>query len=90
MMAGVDGMKSSLIIYGVICMLIAVALVAIFTIFMLKALEQLVPVIDKTANYDFSSDKESEALEKRGDEVGLIAKALAKTRTHPFPVREAV
>ena len=82
MMASVSDMKKSLIIYGIVCMLIAVVLVAFFTIFMLKALEKLVPIINKTAEYDFSPDKESEALEKRGDEVGLIARALAKTRNN--------
>ncbi|MCR5739861.1 MAG: hypothetical protein K6G43_08580 [Lachnospiraceae bacterium] len=82
MMASVSDMKRSLIIYGIVCMLIAVVLVAFFTIFMLTALEKLVPFINKTAEYDFSPDKESEALEKRGDEVGLIARALAKTRNN--------
>ena len=82
MMASVSDMKRSLIIYGIVCMLVAVVLVAFFTIFMLTALEKLVPVINKTAEYDFSPDKESETLEKRGDEVGLIARALAKTRNN--------
>ncbi|MCR4793425.1 MAG: methyl-accepting chemotaxis protein [Lachnospiraceae bacterium] len=82
MMASVDGMKKTLILYGVLCVVISIVLVAFFTIFMLKALERLVPVINKTANCDFSSDSEFEALEKRSDEVGLIAKALAKTRNN--------
>ena len=80
MMAAVDGMKRSLILYGILCIIVAVVLVSFFTIFMLKALQQLVPVINKTANFDFSKDSETEALEKRSDEIGLIAKALAKTR----------
>ncbi len=80
MMAGVNKMKASLIIYGIICVIVSIILVAVTTIILLKALEELVPVINKTANYDFTADKDSEMLEKRTDEVGLIAKALGKTR----------
>ncbi|MCR5800820.1 MAG: methyl-accepting chemotaxis protein [Lachnospiraceae bacterium] len=80
MMAGVNKMKASLIIYGIICVIVSIVLVAVTTIILLKALEALVPVINKTANYDFTADKDSEMLEKRTDEVGLIAKALGKTR----------
>ena len=80
MMAEVDHMRNLLIIYGIVCVLIAIILVAVFTILMLKALEHLVPVINKTANYDFTEDKSSKELERRKDEIGLIAKALSKTR----------
>ena len=80
MMAEVDHMRNLLIIYGIVCVIIAVLLVAVFTILMLKALEHLVPVINKTANYDFTEDKTSKELERRKDEIGLIAKALSKTR----------
>ncbi len=82
MMAEVDHMRNLLIIYGIICVIVAVLLVAVFTIFMLKALEHLVPVINKTANYDFTEDHTSKVLEKRKDEIGLIAKALSKTRNN--------
>ncbi len=82
MMSEVDHMRTLLIIYGIICIVVAVLLVALFTLFMLKALEQLVPVINKTAEYDFTEDAMSRKLEKRSDEVGLIAKALAKTRNN--------
>ena len=80
MMASVNRMKAALIIIGIICLIVAVVLVAFFTLFMLKALEQLVPVINKTANYDFTEDRESKKLEKRKDEIGIIARALGKTR----------
>ncbi len=90
MMAGVSKMRTSLIVYGIICLIVAVILVAVFTIFMLKALERLVPVINKTANCNFSSDKTSEELEKRNDEVGLIAKALGKTRNNLREVVETI
>ena len=80
MMSEVDSMRRALIIYGIVCIVIAVLLVALFTLFMLRALEQLVPLINKTAEYDFTEDAMSRKLEKRSDEIGLIAKALAKTR----------
>ncbi len=80
MMAQVDHMRNLLILYGALCVIVAVILVAFFTMFMLKALEHLVPIINKTANYDFTEDSMSHKLEKRNDEVGIIAKALSKTR----------
>ena len=80
MMSAVDKMKASLIAYGVICVVISVILVVFFTIYMLTALTKLVPVINKTASFDFAKDDSTEALEKRSDEIGMIAKALAKTR----------
>jgi methyl-accepting chemotaxis protein len=82
MMAGVAAMRSGLIIYGLIGAVLAVVLVTAFAMFMLKALEQLVPILNKTADYDFTEDKESEILEKRKDEVGFIARALAVTRNN--------
>ena len=80
MMSGVDHMRLMLIIIGIVSLVIAIILVAFFTKFMLKALERLVPMINKTANYDFTEDAESERLARRTDEIGGIARALAKTR----------
>ncbi len=82
MMAEVDHMRNLLIGYGILCVIVSVLLVAFFTIFMLKALDHLVPIINKTANYDFSEDANSHRLEARKDEIGLIARALAKTRNN--------
>jgi len=82
MMASVKRMVIELIVYGIVCLIIAVILVAALTIFMLKALERLVPVIDKTANCDFTEDEISKELENRKDEVGIIANAVSKTRNN--------
>ncbi len=82
MMSGVDHMRSVLIIIGIICLIAAVIFVAVLTKILLTALERLVPVINKTANYDFTEDSESEKLEKRSDEVGVIAKAIGQTRNN--------
>ena len=87
MMAGVDHMRLVLIISGVISIIISIILVTLFTIMMMRGLEQLVPVIEKTSNYDFSSDHTSDRLEKRKDEVGMIARAIGRTRNN---LREVV
>ena len=81
MMAEVYSMRNALIIYGVICIIIAILVVVAFTTFMLKGLGQLVPVINKTASFDFNSTPEAKALVKRNDEIGLIANALGKMRS---------
>ena len=82
MMAGVNSMKTALILIGIIFLIIAVVLVGFFTVFMLKGLDKLIPVINKTANYDFTEDDESRKLETRSDEIGVIARALGKTRNN--------
>ena len=90
MMASVNSMKNSLIVIGIICILIAVILVTVFTLYMLKALSDIVPIINKTANFDFTKDPSSARLEKRTDEIGLIAKALSKTRDNLRSIVEAI
>ena len=82
MMADVTSMRNVLIIIGVVCLIIAVVLVTLLVSFMLKGLGKLVPVINKTAEYDFSADDNIVKLESGKDEVGMIAKALAKTRNN--------
>lgn len=78
MMAAVDEMRNVLITYGVICVVLSVLVVVFFTTFMMKGLSQLVPVINKTADFDFTEDAAEEKLSKRADEIGMISKALGK------------
>ncbi len=80
MMKDVSAMKTSMIIAGIICMVLAIAVAAVITTWMLKGLEKLVPVIGKASDLDFTSDEESEKLEKRADEIGVIAKEVSKMR----------
>ena len=82
MMSGIDAMKKALIIFGVICLVVSVAFVAFFTGFMLKALEKMVPVIHKTAEFDYTNDESSEEMSRRKDEIGFIAQALEQTRNN--------
>ncbi|MBR6849139.1 MAG: methyl-accepting chemotaxis protein, partial [Lachnospiraceae bacterium] len=90
MMAGVNSMKKALILYGILCVVVSVALVAFFTSFMLKALERLVPVINRTAEFDFTEDETSEAFNKRKDEIGFISNALTKTRSNMREMVESI
>ena len=87
MMASVDSMRNSLILYGVIFIIIAVVIVILFTTMLLSGLGKLVPFINKTAELDFTESKEAKALEKRSDEIGAIAKALGRMR---FALRDIV
>ncbi len=87
MMAGVNSMKKAMIIFGILCMAVSVALVAVFTGILLKALEKLVPVIHKTAEFDYSKSDEAASMSKRKDEIGYISQALDQTRAN---MREVV
>ena len=87
MMASVNSMRNSLILYGVIFIIIAVVIVILFTTMLLSGLGKLVPFINKTAELDFTESKEAKALEKRSDEIGAIAKALGRMR---FALRDIV
>ena len=80
MMADVYSMRTALIIYGIIAVILAVLVVILFTTILMKGLGQLVPVINKTANFDFNETPEAKILTKRNDEVGVIARALGKMR----------
>lgn len=90
MMASVDEMRYSLIIYGLLGEFFSVFFVYFFIVYMLKALNSLVLVINKTANFDLSKDHDSDRLEKRSDEIGLIARALASTRDNLHDIVEAI
>ena len=88
MMTGVSSMKKAMIIFGILCMAVSVALVAVFTGILLKALEKLVPVIHKTAEFDYSESDEAASMSKRKDEIGYISQALDQTRANMWEVVE--
>lgn len=90
MMSSVELMSNYLILSGIICVIVAVLLVYLFTVYMLEALKKLVPLINKTARFDFSKDSEAAKLEKRSDEIGLIAKALSTTRNNLRGIVESI
>ena len=80
MMAAVNALRTSLIIIGVVILALAILVVVLFTTLLLKGLSQLVPVINKTANFDFNETPEAKKLTLRNDEIGLIANALGRMR----------
>ena len=80
MMASVDAMKKSLIISGIIALVAAIVIVILFTTLLLAGLGKLVPLINKTADLDLSDSPEAQKLEKRTDEIGVIASALSRMR----------
>ena len=90
MMSSVDAMKRSLILYGLLCEVIAVIFVYFLIVWMMDALRQIVPVINKTAAFDFSEDTDSVKLEKRSDEIGIIARALSGMRDNLRGIVEAI
>ncbi|MCQ2520663.1 MAG: methyl-accepting chemotaxis protein [Lachnospiraceae bacterium] len=80
MMADVTAMRTNMIIYGIVCLIVAIAIVALASSMLLKGLSQLVPVINKTAALDFSADETADMLSKKSDEVGAIAKSVGTMR----------
>lgn len=87
MMASVNDMRNSLILFGVIFIIVAIVIVILFTTLLLSGLGRLVPFINKTAELDFTDSPAAKALEKRSDEIGVIARALGKMR---FALRDIV
>ncbi|MBQ6972305.1 MAG: methyl-accepting chemotaxis protein [Synergistaceae bacterium] len=90
MMLPVGRMRRSLAVYGALCGIAAVVLVYVFTVWLMKALRRIVPVINRTAELDFSEDSESARLEGCSDEIGLIARAVARTRSRLHEVVEDI
>ena len=82
MMKSVSSMRNGLIIIGIVAVVIAILVVVLFTTLMLKGLQQLVPIINSTANFDFSSGSQGSGnLDKRTDEIGIIARSITKMRS---------
>ncbi len=90
MMSPVDAMRRSLVLYGLLCEVIAVMFVYVLTVWMMKALRQIVPVINRTAAFDFSEDVDAVKLEGRSDEIGIIARALSGMRENLRGIVESI
>lgn len=72
MLAPVDDMRNRLISYGILAVIISIIVVVIITTYMMKGLGQLVPVINATADFDFTHSQAGAVLKARNDEVGVI------------------
>jgi methyl-accepting chemotaxis protein len=64
------------VIVTILCSLIGFFLV----MFIVKPINRLTKVIDETADLDFSDDSEVQDVAKRKDEIGFMAKAVARMR----------
>ncbi|MBO7353829.1 MAG: methyl-accepting chemotaxis protein, partial [Lachnospiraceae bacterium] len=74
--APITALKHRLVIISVIAAIICVALGYLFVMTLMKSFNEIVPVIDKAANFDLTKDERLERLAKHKDEVGVIAKAI--------------
>lgn len=83
-------MRNKLIVIAIATTASLIIVTAIISIIMFQGLSTIVPVIDKTADLDFSSSKEVERLTKRKDEVGAIARSLVKMQTSLQDVVESI
>ncbi len=79
-MKPVTSLRNKLIVIGLILVL-AFSVVGIVVVSsMLKALENLVPSIEKTARLDLRSDDKNDKLCERKDEIGVIAREIKQMR----------
>lgn len=76
------------ILFGI---LIAATLIGCIVINrMVKPLHRLTNVVDKVADLDFTSNEEAQALAKRGDEIGLIGKAICNLHSQLTDIISAI
>ncbi len=90
MLASVTEMRNRMILYGVLCLVFAIIAVMIVSSLFLKGIEKLVPVINKAANLDFTIDAEAEKLEKRHDEIGLMARTVGNMHENVRDIVESI
>ena len=78
MLKSVSKMRNKMIIYAVLCLILAIVAMTLVSSMLMKGLNALVPVINKIAGLDFSEDKAAKALAKKSDEVGVIARTVER------------
>lgn len=52
----------------------------LFAMYLVRPIHKLISVIDETAALDFADDTKVKEIAKRGDEIGLIGKAVSRMR----------
>ena len=90
MLKPVHKMRNLMIIISVITSLILIVVIAVFTKSMLSGLSSIIPVINKTADLDFSKNSTTSRLAKRSDEIGAIAKALSRMQDSLHEIVESI
>ncbi|MBR6257645.1 MAG: hypothetical protein IKR23_09730 [Lachnospiraceae bacterium] len=78
MLKDVANMRNNMIFYAVVCLIAAIAAIIIIASFLMKGISALVPVINKIAGLDFTTDEKTKELAKRKDEVGVISRTVER------------
>ncbi len=78
MLKDVANMRNNMIFFAVVCLIAAITAIIIIASLLMKGITALVPVINKIAELDFSTDKNTEMLAKRKDEVGVISRTVER------------
>ncbi|MDD6327253.1 MAG: methyl-accepting chemotaxis protein [Lachnospiraceae bacterium] len=81
-MKPVTDMKHSMIIISIVLGLVCCVIGVLLVYKMMSVLDDVIPGIRNTANFNFQEDEMSEKLSKRTDEVGIIARELKGMRTN--------
>ncbi|MBQ1526034.1 MAG: methyl-accepting chemotaxis protein [Lachnospiraceae bacterium] len=81
-MKPVDELKRNVLLIAVIVMIVSIIVFYIGITVILKPLENVVEVIDHTADLNFSINSTAVKLTKRKDEIGNIMRAIGKMRSN--------
>ena len=81
-MKPVDDLKRNVLLIAVIVMIVSIIVFYIGITVILKPLENVVEVIDHTADLNFSINSTAVKLTKRKDEIGNIMRAIGKMRSN--------
>lgn len=68
------------IVGAIIVTILCTAMGLLFALYVVRPIHKLIGVIDETAALDFADDTKVKEIAKRGDEIGLIGKAVSRMR----------
>lgn len=68
------------IVGAVIVTILCTIMGLLFAMYVVRPIHKLIGVIDETASLDFADDTKVKEIAKRGDEIGLIGKAVSRMR----------
>ncbi len=78
--APVDAVKTIMIIVAIACVVAALLIGFLASTIMFKPLKKIVDIIDITASFNFQHIPANDVLSRRGDEIGLMARAVKSMR----------
>ncbi len=74
--APITSLKTRMIAIGVIAVVLCCIIGYVVVYLLMRAFDEMVPVINKAANFDLRKDENLEKLSGRKDEIGVIAKSV--------------